>query len=99
MKLPIGFAGKVEAKIIKIYSEPFSLVDTQDRIENKCLEIYNVIVSDNIFYGGWEFAYISNNNFSLRIVYVESKDWYESLEFNKKKLDNVYLVKIIKILE
>jgi hypothetical protein len=98
MKLPNGYSGKVEAKIIKIYTEPFVIADVLDRFENKFSEICNVIVSDNICYGGWELTFISNDNFSSRISYVESKDWYESFEPNKKS-NIIYLVKIIKIIE
>lgn len=59
MKLPIGYTGKVEAKAIKIYHEPFILSDALDRFENKFSEIYNVVVSDNIYYGGLKLTLIT----------------------------------------
>jgi hypothetical protein len=96
MKLPIGFIGKVEAKVIKLYSEPYNIHEAMERINNKKSTVYNAIVSDNISFGGWEYTYLSNDIFSLRVVYEESTELYESLD---PKLNDVYLIKIIKIIK
>lgn len=92
MKLPIGFIGKVNAKVIKLYNDPYDVQNVLDRMDDKILSNYTAIVSDQIILGGWKYTYLSNDNISLDLVYNEKMDWYESMNTN---LPNVYLVKIM----
>ena len=92
MKLKIGFIGKVNAKVIKLYNDPYDVQNVLDRMDDKILSNYTAIVSDQIILGGWKYTYLSNDNISLDLVYNEKMDWYESMNTN---LPNVYLVKIM----
>lgn len=93
MKLAEGYNGYIFAKICKVYDfyDMNTLLYKLDKIKPIKLK---VIVSDNINIGGFKYTYMSNDIISIKTVYTDDIDLYESIEDND---DIVYMVKIISI--
>lgn len=93
MKLAEGYNGYIFAKICKVYDlyDMNTLLYKLDKINPIKLK---VIVSDIINIGGFKYTYMSNDIISIKTVYTDDVDLYESIEDND---DFVYMVKIISI--
>ena len=95
MKLLKEYNGYVFAKICKVYNS-YNMNKLLCQLDKtKPIKIH-VIVSDNINIGGWNYTYMSNDDISIKTVYIDDIDLYESMDDNDND-DYVYMIKILSI--
>jgi hypothetical protein len=95
MKLSEEFDGYVIAKVSKVYNSSYNIKELLDQLNKTNSIIMNVFVSNNKTIGGNKYIYITYNNISVKTIYDDYDDLYESTD---DKYKCVFMIKIESIL-